>query len=152
MTDVVVDTLRLRGAHGRRLARVAARALPAALDRALADVGDLDVASVQVVLDLDPEQYDDETLAVLWADLVRAELVARRSTPTAARTPDAGVEAATPTTRGAQMDLVAVARGWLSLPPEARGSVPATLLSLGDPDLAVHVAARLGAAEWGRLV
>ena len=32
MTDVAVNTLRIRGPHARRLAAVAARALPAALD------------------------------------------------------------------------------------------------------------------------
>lgn len=152
MTDVIVDTLRLRGSHGRRLARVAARALPAALDRALADLGDVEVSSLRVYLDLDPEEYDDDTLAVLWADLVRAELIAGGAQGTVRRTASGGDAGPGRWESGAPMDLVAVARGWLSLPEDARTAVPAALLRLGDPYVATAVAAGLGPAEWSRLV
>ena len=48
MSDVVIGTLRLRGPHASRLARVAATTLPAALDEALAGYPDgrVDVVSV----------------------------------------------------------------------------------------------------------
>lgn len=152
MTDIVVDTLRLRGWHARRLARVAARALPAALERALADVGDVEIAGVHVVLDLDPDEHDDETLAVLWADLIRASLVGRE-TPTTAEQRSAAAGGSSTPTEGPAVDPDAIARAWLSLPESARTSVPAALLLvLGDQPGAVRVASALGPTEWRRLV
>src|SRR6478609_11827054 len=68
--------LRLRGPGAPRLARVAATTLPAALDRALADVGDVRLEHVAVTLDLSVDDYDDETLAVLWAEAIRTQLLA----------------------------------------------------------------------------
>lgn len=65
MTDVVVDRLRIRGADGRRLATVAARSLPIALERAFADIEDTTLGQLSVDLHLDPADYDDATLAVL---------------------------------------------------------------------------------------
>ena len=89
MTDVAIDTLRIRGPGARRLAAVAARALPAALERALADVADITVDTVEVTLALDPDGYDDETLAILWADAIRAGVLAagRDARPSVQRRP-----------------------------------------------------------------
>lgn len=151
MTDIVVDALRLRGAHGRRLARVAARALPPALERALADVGDVEIDALHVVLDLDPEEYDDETLAVLWADLIRASLVSRPTRTTGQPRTGSAAGSSSPT-EGPVGDPVAIARAWLSLPGPARSTVPAPLLVLGDQAIAARVATELGPAGWRRLV
>lgn len=151
MTDIVVDTLRLRGPHGRRLARVAARALPAALEGALADVDEAEIDELHVVLDLDPAEYDDETLAVLWADLIRASLVARSSLTVAP--PSTGSAAGSPSvTEQPARDPASVARGWLGLPGPARTTVPTALLALGDQAIAVRVATELGPTGWARLV
>ncbi|WP_344254195.1 hypothetical protein, partial [Actinoplanes campanulatus] len=94
MTDVAVGTLRIRGPHAGRLARVAARMLPAALDRALADVDDVVVDRVEVRLAVDVDGCDDETLAVLWADAIRARVLAggdgRTRRPVTPVTPVAG--------------------------------------------------------------
>lgn len=76
MTDALVDTLRLRGPHAARLARVAATALPDALEASLADVADCRLESVQVQLQVDPDA-DDATIAALWAGAIRAQLVTR---------------------------------------------------------------------------
>lgn len=150
--EIVVDTVRLRGSHAGRLARVAARALPTALERALADLEDVQVASMEVVLDLDPDEYDDETLAVLWADLIRAGLVAdgARSRSEAAAAAAAVGEPAAPS--APVEDLLLVVRSWLRLEPAARPSIPAALLALGDPARADRVALALGTDDWRRLV
>ncbi len=76
MTDVAVDRLRIRGPGARRLAAVAARELPAALERALGDLDDVRLDTITVRLDLDPDEYDDTTLAVLWADAIRVQVLA----------------------------------------------------------------------------
>ena len=74
MTDVLVDRLRIRGDTGRRLAAVAARLLPEALERALADVEDVVIDRLTVRLDFDPADYDDVTLATIWADRIRSRI------------------------------------------------------------------------------
>ncbi|MFI7480974.1 contractile injection system tape measure protein [Kocuria sp. M1R5S2] len=159
MTDVAVDTLRLRGPAARRLARVAATVLPRALERALADVGDVVVDRVVVALDV--ADHDDETLAVLWADAVRAGVLAagpgapsrsgdrdgrgRREAP-GARPPADRARAA----RG-RADPAAAARDWLASPEPGR-RLPPALLALGDPRTAAAVRERLPAAEWTLLL
>ncbi len=76
MTEVVVESIRLRGAGTTRLARVAARALPVALDRALADLADGEVGDILVTLDPGVLGLDDDAIAVVWADAIRAALIA----------------------------------------------------------------------------
>lgn len=150
MTEVAVDRLRLRGPHAQRLARVAARALPGALDRALSDVGDVVIEELSVTLDLDVDQYDDETLAILWAAAIRARVLAEpRSARTTAATdslrlrPPATYD--TPAVLAAAMELLAQA-------PSSSVVLPRALLGLADPAIARAVAGALSGAEWARLV
>ena len=134
MTDAVVETLRLRGPGATRLSRIAATTLPAALDRALAGLPAGRVDAVAVQLDLDPHDYDDVTLAIVWADAIRAELV--RHLPhgiTEDAAPDAVAESAQ-AGRSAPLTLAeaaAAARGWLASAPVDR-VVPADALALAE--------------------
>lgn len=149
MTDVAVDTLRLRGPHARRLTAVAVGALPAALERALADVGDVDLERVDVRLDLDVDEYDDATLAVLWADAIRAVVLAAAAGTRRATTPSP-----TPVVRASRRtwgtaEVLTAARSWLS---SGARELPPALLALGDPGTARAVAAAAGPDEWSRLV
>jgi hypothetical protein len=117
--DVEVGRLAIRchgegGASGRALAvrrrmeQVAHGPLPAALARAIGDVDGV-VDRLEVPIDFDPLAHDTETVAVLWADRIRASLVA--------------VVTGTPTPAGA----VAVRRDrWDPGVPGARTSPPAT--------------------------
>jgi hypothetical protein len=148
MTDVAVDTLRLRGPQARRLTAVAAGQLPAALERALADLGDLTLDRVSVTLDLDLDDYDDATLAMLWADAIRAGVLAARpgSPPTTARLAAAGPLA--PRLRGTA-EVLAAARTWRTV---GSPGLPLALLALGEPAVARAVAAAAGPEEWARLV
>lgn len=150
MTDVAVDTLRLRGPHARRLTAVAAGALPAALERALAAVGDVSVDRVAVTLDLDPDDYDDATLAILWADAIRAGVLATgasAATRTGHRaTPDTGP---VPRRMWGTAEVLAAARTWLAA--DAPG-LPPPLLALGEPATARAVAAAAGPDQWSRLM
>jgi hypothetical protein len=74
-----VDRVRIRpgagpraATTGRRLARIAGQHLGLALDRALADVDDdLTIERVVVTFPADPDELDDEAVAMLWASLVR---------------------------------------------------------------------------------
>lgn len=148
MTDVAVDTLRLRGPHAQRLTAVAVGALPAALERALADVGDVDLERVSVRLDLDVDDYDDATLAVLWADAIRSEVLAGGGT----RRVTAGT--LSPAARSwrrtwGTTEVLAAARTWLA--GDAR-ALPAALLALGEPATARAVAAAAGPDEWSALM
>lgn len=162
-TAIAIDRLRLRGPQAARLASVAARALPGALERALADLGDVEVGGLRVVLDLDPAAYDDETLAVLWADLIRAEIVRTRAVAgTAAPKPGSFGPRGSASGSGAYAEaapsvptverVATDARLWLATGPVAGARVPASVLALADPVLAREVASVLGAASWGRLV
>ncbi|MBC9819855.1 contractile injection system tape measure protein [Terrabacter sp. MAHUQ-38] len=153
MTDVAVDTLRLRGPGAQRLARVAATTLPAALDRALADVADVHLEQVAVTLDLVVDDYDDETLAVLWADAIRARVVAeagvRPSRPGAsgfAGEPTAVVSATT------AHAVVVAARAWSPASGAQPMHLPAALLALADPQVAAAARDQLGEADWAELV
>jgi len=168
MTDVVVDRLHIRGAGARRLATVAARTLPAALEAALGDLADGALGRLEVTLDVDPADYDDATLALLWADRIRAAALAagapRRSAPPA--TPDAappgrapgGREGAggpggvdRPDVAGSVEDTVATLLAWLDAAAPG-AAVPLAVARLVDRHHAADVAARLGAAGTSRLV
>lgn len=151
MTDVAVDTLRLRGPGAARLTRVAATELPAALERALSDVGDVTLDRIVVTVELDLDEYDDETLAILWADAIRAEVLALRSVGGGSRRPDPPlVDVAAPPLRSTAA-VWSAARTWLAAGTDAV-LLPHALLALGDPAIARAVAATAGHAEWARLV
>jgi hypothetical protein len=128
MTDVVVETLRLRGPGAPRLARVAAAALPAALDRALADVADarIDRLDVPLALDLDA---DDETLATLWADAIRARVLERVGRRTPPPRPGPAAAPALPAPRVGPREARAAAEAWLAH-RRPRGDLPLAALAL----------------------
>jgi hypothetical protein len=154
MTDVAIDALRIRGPGARRLAAVAARALPAALERALADVADVTVDTVEVTLALDPDSYDDETLAILWADAIRARVLAagQNAGPSARRDPSAAADPGRSPVTGAA-EVLAAARAWLTARDGAADPpLPRALLALGDGPTARTVAGAAGPDEWSRLV
>ncbi|MET9461236.1 contractile injection system tape measure protein [Streptomyces canus] len=151
MTDVAVDTVRLRGPHARRLARVAARALPAALERVLEDVGDIRVDELVVRLDLDVTAYDDETLAVLWADAVRAQLMGvRRESASVVRRTSVGAPSG-----GRVPELPAVlaaVRAMCGSVPEPGMPFPSAVLELADSGTAQAVADAIGPDAWASLL
>ena len=154
MTDLAVDRLILRGPGGRQLADVAARHLPAALDRAFADVDDVVLDRVTVRLPLDPSAYDGQTLATLWADAIRKEVLAsgvgvRRNTSDASRDdhPGRGEERARPRAS----EIADLAATWSSS-GGSPGPIPRALLGLGDRRVAAHVAASMGPESWRRLL
>lgn len=151
MTDVAVDTVRLRGPHARRLTRVAARALPAALERVLEDVGDIQVDELVVRLDLDVTAYDDETLAVLWADAVRAQLMGvRRESASVARRTSVGAPSG-----GRVPELPAVlaaVRAMCGSVPEPGMPFPSAVLELADSGTAQAVADAIGPDAWASLL
>ncbi|MBO3741804.1 contractile injection system tape measure protein [Actinoplanes flavus] len=160
MTDVAVGILRIRGPHAGRLARVAARMLPAALDRALADVGDVVLDRVEVRLTADVDGCDDETLAVLWADAIRARVLAacggRIRRPVTPATPVTG-DAPLPGT-GAPA-VLAAARVWLATAAAGGAgghrepaALPRVLLTLADAASARAVAALADPPEWAKLM
>lgn len=153
MTDVAVDTLRLRGPGAQRLARVAATTLPAALDRALADLADVHLEQVAVTLDLVVDDHDDETLAVLWADAIRAQVVAgagvrpaRSAAPGRADEPTAEPAATT------AVDVMAAAGAWSPTLGAEPVHLPAALLALADPQVAAAVREQMGDAGWAGLL
>ncbi|WP_326642236.1 contractile injection system tape measure protein [Streptosporangium sp. NBC_01755] len=108
-----------------RLARLAAERLPAALERALGSLAadhaggePVRVDRLVVPLAFDPEHYDDETVAILWADRIRLALAARLAAqpspvgPDPARRPggittDAPFTEAGPTTPPAVAEVLA---------------------------------------------
>lgn len=153
MTDVAVDTLRLRGHGAQRLARVAATTLPAALDRAFADVGEVHLDRVTVTLDLAVDDYDDATLAVLWADAIRARVVAEArvlpSRSTASPHTGHAPEVVAATTAA---DVVAAARTWTRVSTARPPHLPAPLLALADPQVAAAVREQLPQGEWHALM
>lgn len=168
MTDVVVDRVRIRGTGARRLAAVAARALPDALEDALADLADGAIGPLDVRLDLDPADHDDATLAALWADRIRSAALAAGArvrpvappgvTPAdATGSPLRDDPGATPDGRragaphvGTTEGLVTALSTWL----EAGGpadAVPLAVAALADRSVARAVAARLGTVGVRRL-
>jgi hypothetical protein len=109
-----------------RLERVAAGPLAAALDRALGDVeGDVRIESLRVDLDLDPADYDDETLAYLWASRIAAALAPH----VAAAPAPSWVEAllALAAVDVASVAALLVARGLPDVPEGSREAVLAVL-------------------------
>ena len=154
MTDVAVDRVRIRGPHARRLTRVAAAALPAALERALAKVDDVVVERLTVVLDVDPDQLDDETLALLWADAILAAVLKEHgSVGPAARPRERGAASSRPEPPRTYGACSLPARAVFAEPEDdAARLLPAELLLLRDPTTARRVAAALGEGEWTRLV
>ncbi|MFC7597918.1 contractile injection system tape measure protein [Terrabacter sp. GCM10028922] len=153
MTDVAVDTVRLRGPGAQRLARVAATTLPAALDRALSDVGDVHLTQVTVRLDLVVDDHDDETLAVLWADAIRAQVVADGGARPA-HAPAPAVPTGLPAAAGAPWagDVVAAARQWVLASRAGRADLPAAVVALADPQVAGAVRRQLQDHEWRELI
>lgn len=142
MTEVVVESIRLRGAGTTRLARIAARALPIALDRALADLADGEVADILVTLDPGVLGLDDDAIAVVWADAIRAALIAGGMS--AGRRADAvdparrSVSVGGEESRRASETVRRRARSWAES-ASPRGPVPAG---------ALRWAARSSSPEW----
>jgi hypothetical protein len=153
MTDVAVDTVRLRGPGAQRLARVAATTLPSALERALSDVGDVHLTQVTVRLDLVVDDYDDETLAVLWADAIRAQVVADGGAGPA-HAPAPAVPTGLPAAAGAPSagDVVTAARQWVLASRAGRADLPAAVVALADPQVAGAVRRQLRDHEWRELI
>lgn len=155
MTDVLVRTLRLRGARASRLARAAAVELPAALERALADIEDVRIDTLSVRLDFEPNDLDDATIATLWADAIRREVLAAGGSLRTARERSRRVDeaAARHPSRVASRasDSVAEARRWLAT-AEPRGPVPAAALRLAETRIAAEAIASIGRREWSTLV
>ncbi len=160
MTDLAVDRLRIRGPGARRLAEVAARVLPGALDRALCDLADVRLGTLRVRLALDPADYDDQTLAALWADAIRAQVLAAggRATPAAGRgRPPAGPDRALAVQPGPApgpwplADVAAAATAWMAR-PAADAALPRALFLLARPEVATVIAGWLGERAWRELV
>ncbi len=138
MTDVMIRSLRVRGGEPLAFARAAARALPSALDRSLADIADVELDSLRVQLNVDPADVDEATLAMLWAQAIRAALLdagahVRRAGPDSLGDGQAGGPAASPLAAPPAAtvlaDALAGARAWLAT-PKPRPPVPATALRL----------------------
>jgi hypothetical protein len=168
MTDLVVDRLRIRGPGAHRLATVASRALPTALGHALADLADGTLGPLSITLDLDPADYDDATLAVLWADRIRAAALAAGARPRSegawqggppddAARPGPDVGASPGKTRAGEADdgtgdgLAAAALAWLDAGTPT-STVPLVLAALTDRVTATILAARIGPTAADRLV
>jgi hypothetical protein len=158
--DLLVDTMRVRGASAARLARVATGALPHALERALVGVPDGRIEAISIELALDPGELDDVALATIWADAIRAELV-RELAGARAGGPDAVVASR----RGSGSRLVSMewatraAKRWLDTGDRA-GPVPIAALQLGAiveseaaagaaiPAVAARLVVELGERLW----
>jgi hypothetical protein len=92
MTDLIIERLRIActARHGRerealavraRLERIARRRLPATLERTVPASGAESFGRIVVMLDFDPSDYDDETVALRWAERIRRAV--GRSSPLA---------------------------------------------------------------------
>src|SRR4051794_17912856 len=129
--DLLVDTMRVRGSSATRLARIAASALPPVLERALAGLPDGRLDTVMVAIDVHPADVDDATLAVIWADAIRAQL-ALELVGLAATEPDAvAASRETRHTRAVSLAQAAIAaRSWMSAGDSA-APVPTNALQLG---------------------
>lgn len=149
MTDALVETVRLRGPHAARLARVAAAHLPAALDRALSGLAPGRVDNINVTLDFDIDGIDDETIAAIWAHEVLVEVA--RHLPTAMPADPGDPGDAAPRSASAAVvtveEALAAALLWLAT-PTPRGPVPVAALTLAaivadNPDAAWTRTARV---------
>lgn len=149
MSDVVIGTLRLRGPHASRLARVAATTLPAALDAALAGYPDGRVQVVCVPFPVDAG-LDDGTLAALWAEAIRAAvhdtLVAGATGRASTAAPDPATGASAPTAA----DAVRAALAWVAGGARA-DAVPRQAWRVADPVLVDECRALL-AGRWAEVV
>lgn len=149
MSDVVIGTLRLRGPHASRLARVAATTLPAALDAALDGYPDgrVDVVSVPFPVDAG---LDDSTLAALWAEAIRAAVHDTLAAGARGRVSTAEPEQVTARSAPTAADAVRVALAWVAggARPDA---VPRQAWRVADP-LLVDECHRLLAGRWGEVV
>jgi hypothetical protein len=161
MTDLAVDRLRIRGPGARRLAEVATRVLPGALERALSDLDDVHLDTLTVRLDLDPSDYDDQTLAALWADAIRTQVLAAggRTTPGAgtrppSMEPDPAQESypAPASDPWSLADVAEAATAWMARSPQEDDVLPRALLLLARAEVATAVAAHLDEPEWRLLV
>lgn len=158
MTDVAVDTLRLRGPGAQRLARVAATTLPSALEAACAGLPDAELSRLGIRLELDVEGYDDETLAVLWADALGTALRAAlrdapRPPPQPSRTPPAAAVSADmpPQPPTGPAAVAEAARAWLADDPGSP-AIPAMIFALAGPGVADGVRRILTDGPWRDLV
>lgn len=158
MTDVAVDCLRIRGPGARRLAGVAARVLPAALERALADLEDVHLGSITI--HLEPADHDDHTLAALWADAIRTQALAAgaRTTRRASGSDTKSGQTAMTDAQALRMphwsmaETVVATAAWLGRTPRGPEVLPPILLSLARPEVALGVQTALGASAWQRLL
>lgn len=160
----IVDRVRIRpgpgpraAARARRLARIAHRHLGPALDRALADVDDdLTIELVTVTFPADPDELDDQAVAMLWAALIRDSVEALRGNATPPSTPtvgdpadrDLGPPGAVSAAAADLAGLVGVLQRWVrDGTPPSRAQVR---LALHQPDLADRALAQL-AEPWRSL-
>jgi hypothetical protein len=155
MTEVLVRTLRLRGSRATRLARAAAIELPAALERALWDLDDVEIESVSVRLDFDPEGMDDAAIAALWAEAIRLEVLAAGATATgrAERVRATQEAARRHPSRAAStgVEALTAANAWLAS-PAPRGPAPVAALRLAETAVTDRVIAVIGRTRWVELV
>lgn len=139
-----------------RLERVARHKLPSALDRALSGRAGSTVDRVSVTLDFDPAVYDDDTVAVLWANRIRNELAAEpRPGSSQGRSGPAGdtrlgvADDSEPSEAIAHVSIGADDLG--ELVARALGGSPEALVAVADvahrQDLLDRVVRELGSAE-----
>jgi Contractile injection system tape measure protein len=83
-----------------RLERVARSELGRALDAQVAVDSPVSLGRLTVRLDMDPDAYDDRTLAILWADRIREAIVAATSLASAATGRTSAVDVPSPDDRG----------------------------------------------------
>jgi len=149
VSDVVIGTLRLRGPHASRLARVAATTLPAALDEALAGYPDgrVDVVSVPFPVDAG---LDDGTLAALWAEAIRAAVHDTLVAGARGRAWTAAPDEVTGWSAPTAADAVRAALAWVAggARPDA---VPRQAWRVADP-LLVDECRTLLASRWAEVV
>lgn len=148
MTDIRVDrisvrcptgadrdatTVRRARARSRRLAVIARDRLPAQIERRLGSAGGppREITVLDVPIDFDPDGYDDETVAALWADRVvtAIEHVVDASSDDGARTSTGTTSPAaeeTPTAARARLQLEA----WLLCEIRERGDELLDVLAL----------------------
>ncbi|WP_297084447.1 contractile injection system tape measure protein [uncultured Demequina sp.] len=165
MTDMEIGRVRIRGDASRRLARVAAGPLAQALDHALGAAPDATLGTLTVTLDVDPADYDDETLAILWAERIRAATLGALALPD---DPEAQEPAGEPTHRGsphapekttvdnaaapsggpaASADAVAAqVRAWLAAGAPA-SALPRALAAADSAPMAAEVVSRLSVGK-----
>ncbi|WP_372700035.1 contractile injection system tape measure protein [Arthrobacter sp. JSM 101049] len=160
MTDIAVDVLRLRGPGSGRLARVAATTLPPALEAALTGLSDATLTRIGVRLEVDPTEYDDDTLAILWAQSIRAgilEATGGRTVP-GTRPGPAGASTSLSSSMPKPMPIAtgpeavaAAARRWVAAGDDTGPAIPLLLFALAGPGVAPRVRDLLGPSDWRRL-